>query len=67
MPHLTLARIRQKASLWEGKAFGELVMSASFESKYHIAVDAIRLMRSQLTPAGAIYTCLATVELPAQK
>ncbi len=66
-PHLTLARVRQKASSWERKTFGELVMSTSFESKYSIAVGAISLMRSQLTSAGAIYTCLATVELPAQK
>jgi 2'-5' RNA ligase len=65
-PHLTLARIRQGASPGERKNFGELVASTSFESKYHIAVDAISLMRSQLTPAGAIYTCLAMVELEPQ-
>ena len=63
VPHLTLARIRQGASPLERKIVGELVKSISFESKYRITVDAISLMRSQLTPAGAIYTCLATVEL----
>jgi len=62
-PHLTLARIRQETSPGERKSFGELVVSTSFENKYHIAVDAISLMRSQLTPARAIYTCLAMVEL----
>jgi len=65
--HLTLARIRQGASPGERKSFGELVVSTSFESKYRVAVEAISLMRSQLTPAGAIYTCLATVELQPRK
>jgi len=45
------------------RSFGELVVSTSFESKYYIAVEAISLVRSQLTPAGAIYTCLSWVEL----
>ena len=63
MPHLTLARVRQGASPLERKALGEIVMSASFETKFMVAVDAISLMRSQLTPTGAIYTRLAAVEL----
>ena len=63
VPHLTLARIRQGASPLERRSFGELVGSTIFEDKYHIKVEAIRLMRSQLTPAGAIYTCLSAVGL----
>jgi 2'-5' RNA ligase len=63
VPHLTLARIRQGASPPERRSFGELVGSAIFEDKYHIEVEAINLMRSQLTPAGAIYTCLSAVKL----
>ena len=63
VPHLTLARIRQGASPLERKSFGELVGSAIFKDKYHIKVEAINLMRSQLTPTGAIYTCLSAVEL----
>ena len=63
VPHLTLARIRQGASPLERKMLGELVISTSFGSKYVVAVDAISLMRSQLTPVGAIYTCLAMVKL----
>ena len=58
VPHLTLARIRQGASPLERRSFCELVGSTIFEDKYHINVEAINLMRSQLTPAGAIYTCL---------
>jgi len=67
VPHLTLARIRQGASPPERRSFGELVGSAIFEDKYYIKVEAIRLMRSQLTPAGAIYTCLSVVGLGHQE
>jgi 2'-5' RNA ligase len=63
VPHLTLARIRQGASPSERRSFGELVGSTIFEDKYRIKVDAISLMRSQLTPAGAIYTRLSVVGL----
>jgi len=63
VPHLTLARIREGASPPERRSFGELVGSTTFEDKYHVEVEAIRLMRSQLTPAGAIYTCLSAVGL----
>jgi len=67
VPHLTLARVRQGASPLERRSFGELVGSTAFEDKYHIKVEAINLMRSQLTPAGAIYTCLSTVGLGIRK
>jgi 2'-5' RNA ligase len=63
VPHLTLARIREGTSPPERKSFGELVGSAMFEDRYSIEVEAVRLMRSQLTPAGAIYTCLSVVGL----
>jgi len=63
VPHLTLARIRQGASSSERRSFGDLVGSTIFEDKYRIKVNAISLMRSQLTPAGAIYTRLSAVGL----
>lgn len=63
VPHLTLARIREGASSSERRSFGELVGSIIFEDKYPVEVEAIRLMRSQLMPAGAIYTCLSLVGL----
>jgi 2'-5' RNA ligase len=67
VPHLTLARLRPGASPLERRSFGELVDSTIFEDKYHIEVEAISLMRSQLTPAGAIYTCLSVVGLDHQE
>jgi len=63
MPHLTLARMRQGTSPLERRSFGELAGSTIFEDKYDIKVEAISLMRSQLTPAGAIYSCLSAVGL----
>jgi len=67
VPHLTLARIRQGAPPPERSSFGELIGSTVFEDKYHVEVGAISLMRSQLTPAGAIYTCLSVVGLGHQE
>ena len=66
VPHLTLARVREGASASERGGFGALVRSATFEGKYSIEVEAVKLMRSQLTPAGAIYTCLSVVKLGSQ-
>jgi len=66
VPHLTVARVREGASTSERGRLGELVGSATFEGKYHVEVEAIKLMRSQLTPAGAIYTCLSVVGLGPQ-
>jgi 2'-5' RNA ligase len=63
VPHLTLARTREGASPPERRSFGELVGSTTFEDKYPVVVEAVRLMRSQLMPAGAIYTCLSVVGL----
>ena len=65
VPHLTLARIREGASTAEKKSLGELLISARFEISYSIDVETISLMRSQLTPEGAIYTCQFLASLKA--
>jgi 2'-5' RNA ligase len=67
VPHLTLARIREGTRAPEKKGFGELVGSAVFKDKYPVEVQAIKLMRSQLTPAGAVYTCLSLAGLGGQE
>ncbi len=66
VPHLTVARVREGASSVDRGIFGELVGSATFEDKYPVEVEAIKLMRSRLTPTGAIYTCLSVVALGSQ-
>jgi len=65
VPHLTLARIKEKALPAERKSLGELLISARFELSYSFDVEAISLMRSQLTPEGAIYTCQFLARLKA--
>ena len=62
-PHLTLARLRERASSAERKGFGDLVLSTSFENSYPFEIETISLMRSQLRPEGAIYTRLFDVKL----
>jgi RNA 2',3'-cyclic 3'-phosphodiesterase len=62
-PHLTLARIRDFATPVQRQALGEIVTKTQIEPNLSIKVNSISLMRSQLTPAGAIYTRLRSVEL----
>ncbi len=61
-PHLTLARLRNQASLDERQGFGQLIAGTRFEAGA-IEVDAINLMRSQLTREGAIYSRISSVRL----
>jgi len=62
-PHLTLARLRDRASPDERQRFGQLIASTKFEAVYTIKVDSLNLMRSQLTREGAIYSRLSSVGL----
>ncbi len=60
--HLTLARVREDASFEERQKLGQLIANTKFEATT-IPVNAVSLMRSQLTRAGAIYSRLSLVEL----
>ncbi len=62
-PHLTLARLRDRAPIGERQRFGQLIAGTKFEAVYSIEVDAISLMRSQLTREGAIYSRISSVGL----
>ena len=61
--HLTLARLRDQASLTERQRFGQLIASTKFEASFTFEVDSISLMRSQLTREGAIYSQISSVGL----
>ncbi len=63
MPHLTLARLRDRASLDERQRLGQLIAGTKFEAVYAIEVDSVNLMKSQLTREGAIYSRISSVEL----
>ncbi len=61
--HLTLARLRNQASLDERQRFGQLIADTRPKIAYTIRVDAVSLMRSQLTREGAIYSRISLVGL----
>ena len=63
VPHLTLARLRDRASPDERQKFGQLIAGTKLEAVYTIKVDSINLMRSQLTREGAIYSQISSIGL----
>jgi len=62
-PHLTLARVRDRASLDERGGLGELIAGTKFETAYSFPVEAVSLMKSQLTREGAIYSRISAAAL----
>jgi 2'-5' RNA ligase len=62
-PHLTLARLRNQASPDERQQLGQAIASTKFKTACAINVDAINLMKSQLTREGAIYNKISSVRL----
>ena len=62
--HLTLARLREESSIVDRIVFARTVQARVFEPPCNIEVNSVALMRSQLTPRGAIYTRLAEFGLP---
>lgn len=62
-PHLTLGRVREQATLKDRQAFGTWARSIKCENVLCFEVNALSLMKSQLSPAGAKYERLASVVL----
>ncbi|MBA7483263.1 RNA 2',3'-cyclic phosphodiesterase [subsurface metagenome] len=62
-PHLTLARVRDRVALDERERLGELIAGIKFETAHSFPVEAVSLMRSQLTREGAIYSRISAAEL----
>jgi len=62
-PHLTMARVRDQVSAGEREALGQLIAETKFEAARSFPVEAVSLMRSQLTREGAIYSQISTAEL----
>lgn len=62
-PHLTLARFRDTAQPEKRKAFGEEVVHRKASASLAFTVDGINLVKSILTPGGAIYARLTRVPL----
>jgi 2'-5' RNA ligase len=62
-PHLTLGRVRDEAGPNERRRLGKLLADTTFTALHNVDVDAVNLMKSQLTPGGATYSCLGSVKL----
>jgi len=61
--HLTLARVHNQASPDERQRLGQLIADTRFEAVHPVEVDAINLMKSQLTREGAIYSQISSARL----
>lgn len=62
-PHLTLARVRERTSAEEQQRLGKLIASGTLDEPSRFEVSVVNLMRSQLTPQGAIYSQLYSAGL----
>ncbi|MBI2866108.1 MAG: RNA 2',3'-cyclic phosphodiesterase [Chloroflexi bacterium] len=62
-PHLTLGRVREGTPPVQRQRLGEALAFCTIPQPPLFTVDGVSLMRSQLTPQGAIYSRLHRVEL----
>jgi 2'-5' RNA ligase len=62
-PHLTLGRLRERASAEERRRIGEALLAAKGEEVVPFQVAELSLMRSTLTPKGAIYNRICSIQL----
>jgi 2'-5' RNA ligase len=63
-PHLTLARLKEDCFPSDRWEFGELIKGVKFEPSYMMKVEKLSFIRSQLFPAGAVYSKLAEFIFP---
>jgi len=66
-PHLTLARVRGLATAGERQKLAGLIASADFAASRPVRVDNLYLIRSLLTPKGAVYSRIGVVSLQGPK
>lgn len=64
-PHLTIARVRPEAASRTRSALGTAIRDSHGVTRIEFEADAVSLMRSQLTPRGAIYTRMAHLSFDA--
>lgn len=62
-PHLTLGRVRETATSADRRQLGQALAGLVVEKALKITVDAVHIMKSDLSPAGARYTKLITILL----
>ena len=62
-PHLTLGRVRDRATPGERERLGQLVTGTGFTAAHAISVSTVSLMQSHLTREGAVYRQTSVVSL----
>ncbi len=62
-PHLTLGRVRDRATPEQRQDLGRLITGTQFDAAGSLKVDAVHLIRSQLTREGPIYTRISSLTL----
>jgi 2'-5' RNA ligase len=62
-PHLTLARIKQRASSRDIAALGQAVAASQEEKRITMRATHVYVIKSDLRPEGAIYTVLSETPL----
>ncbi len=62
-PHLTLARVRDRASPAEQESFGELITASTFTEAPVLRVTSVHLIESRLGREGAVYRRISSVTL----
>lgn len=65
VPHLTLGRIKGRLTEAEKKALAEVLTKYDIQPPPGFTVNSINLMRSQLTPSGALYSLVQQVKFQA--
>lgn len=66
-PHLTLGRAKRGASREAIQALGTLIQKARLAPLGHVEVHEVHLMRSDLQPSGAVYSCLSVARLEGER
>ena len=66
-PHLTLARVRDEATPADRRNLGEAIINAAVGVPSRFEVTEVSLMKSELRPSGAVYTCLHSTKLGRRK
>lgn len=59
-PHLTIGRVREPLPAQELLALQDAFKGATVQLKESFTIRSVDLMRSELKPAGPLYTCLST-------
>ncbi len=62
-PHLTIGRVRDGVPQQLRQSIGQAVLAAELPPTDSWKVDTLHLIRSNLTPSGAIYTSIGSVAL----